>query len=450
MSEIVDGMTSLLHKTSDLHRKLSQWMMGAGLLLLMASLLGTEVLGQATTYVSPSSEKNGRFGASIAGMGDLDGDGTADFLVGAPGEQVGSSAKAGRAYLFSGENGGAIYTLTAPDPVADGYFGTAVATLDAVTGDGIPEIAIGAIGPNRKGRVYLFNGREGTLLRTLKSPSPTPGGLFGRTVAGTGDLNGDDIPDLAVGAIGDGEDRVYLFSGASGDLLYTLRSPTDGHDHFGQVASVGDVDGDDVPDLLIGASTTTVGDRSTAGRAYLYSGQNGKRIHTLTPPSSKVGHFGYLTAAGGDINGDDISEAIVGAAGNSGAAGRIYVYNGTDGTVLRTLRPPSPTADGYRGYSALSVGDVAESGASELVLGTRLPARDSVQTGHVYLYDGATGQRLRTFSPPATRKKGQFGASVGCTRAEDDSSRQILLVGAPEGNVQGKAGAGRVYRYSLP
>lgn len=426
------------------------WKVGTGLFLLLASLVGTEVLGQSTTYVSPSPENNGGFGGSIAGVGDLDGDGTADVLVGAPGEQVGTSETAGRAHLFSGETGEVLYTLNSPEPVADEYFGTEVAKLGDVTGDGIPEIIIGANGPKREGRVYLFSGRDGGLLRTLKSPSPTPGGLFGRSLAGMGDLSGDDIPDLAVGAIGEGEDRVYLFSGASGDLLYTLRSPTDGHDHFGQVAALGDVDGDDMPDLLVGASTTTIENRSTTGRAYLYSGQTGNRIQTLTPPSSKIGHFGYLIAAGGDINGDDVSEAIVGAAGKSGSAGRIYVYDGTDGALLRALRPPAPGADGYRGYTALSVGDVTGSDASDLVLGTRVPATDSVQEGQVYLYNGATGRRLRTFSPPAAQKKGRFGASVACTRYEDDSSAQSLLVGATEATVHGKVGAGRVYQYSLP
>lgn len=422
----------------------------AAVFLLMGSVMFTDVLGQPSAYKSPHPEPNGGFGAAVAGVDDLDGDGAPDVLIGAPGEGGGTLENAGRAYVFGGKTGSLVHTLSAPNPTANEAFGRTVASVGDVTGDGISELAIGATGADRTGRVYLFDGRTGTVRRTYRSPAAMAGGLFGRSLAGIGDVNGDSIPDLAVGAIGEGEDRVYVFGGTGGDLLYTLQSSTEGHDHFGKVAGLDDIDGDDVPDLLVGASTTTVGNRSAAGRAYLYNGRTGDQIRSLRPPSRTGGHFGYLIAVPGDVSGDNVSDVIVGAVGQGHEAGQLFVYDGSDGTVLYHVEPPPPGDDGYRGYSICPVGSVAGTEGADLVLGTRVPATDSVQSGRVYLYDGQTGRRQEIYTPPPSRVKNQFGAAVASLWAAGASGAHSVLVGAPDDAVREMDEAGRVYRFSLP
>lgn len=110
---------------------------------------------------------------------------------------------------------------------------------------------------------------------TLDNPNPQAGAFFGISVAGVGDVNGDNVPDILVGAefqdVGGNADQgqAFVFSGADGSLLLTLNDPTpQAGARFGAedaVAGVGDVNGDNVPDILIGANEQDVGGNVNQG-----------------------------------------------------------------------------------------------------------------------------------------------------------------------------------------
>ncbi len=399
-----------------------------------------------TIYEAPSPAAGEAFGAAVAEAGDVDGDGQADLIVGAPRASVRGTSNAGRVYLLRGGDGGVLRALEATDPEVDGLFGYAVAGIGDMTGDGTPDVAVGAAGDSSTvGRAYLVDGADGTVIHTLTSPNATSDGLFAKSLLPIGDATGDGVPDLVAGAIG--EDRVYLFDGAEGTVHRTLAVQTDGHAHFGHVAVPGDVSGDGTPDVLVGASTATVGEQSEAGRAHLFDGRDGTLLRTLTEPSPAHGSFGYLVAGLGDVDGDGKPDVAVGAASGPEEGGTVYVYSGAEGEVLHTISPPAPSEDGYFGYSAVGAGDANGDGTPDLLLGTRVPATE--HAGRVYLFD-ARGNRVRTFAASAAGPNAQFGSGVATLTATGEDAPTAVLVGAPRADVDGADKAGRVYQFSLP
>jgi len=156
----------------------------------------------------------------------------------------------------------------------------------------------------------------------LASPNAEEDGNFGRAVAEVGDVDGDGVPDLLVGASGKTADgieeagRAYLFSGTDGSLIQTFTSPgsiRSGRGYFDEVAGIGDVDGDNVPDLLVGATDETADRKNGAGRVYLFSGADGSLIRTFTSPNAEeYGEFGEALAEVGDINGDNVPDLLIG------------------------------------------------------------------------------------------------------------------------------------------
>lgn len=398
-------------------------------------------------YEAPAPTEGEGFGASIAEAGDVDGDGQPDLLVGAPRASVQDRSRAGRVYLLSGTDGAVIRTITSPQPEVDGLFGYAVAGVGDVTGDGTPDVAIGAAGDSSNvGRAYLINGTNGAVLHTLISPNATPDGLFASSLVPVGDTTTDGVPDLLVGAIG--EDRAYLISGAEGAVYRTLTVETKAHAHFGHLAVPGDVTGDGTWDVLVGSSSATVDGYPEAGRAYLFDGHDGRVLRTLTEPSPQHGNFGYLVAGLDDVDGDQIPDVAVGAASGPKEGGRVYVCSGADGTLIHTISPPAPKEDGYFGYSAVGIGSGNGSGTPGLLLGTRVPLPDADRAGRVYFFD-AQGAMRRTFAAPKIGPDSQFGSVVATLTEERGDDSTAVLVGAPGATADGMAQAGRVYQFSL-
>jgi hypothetical protein len=219
--------------------------------------------------VSPHEETSGRFGFSVDGAGDINQDGAADLVVGARDED-GGQQDSGRAYVFSGVDGSVLLELVSPNPVELGLFGISIAGAGDVNQDASPDVIVGATGEGQGGRVYVLSGENGSLLFDLVSPRVRDVSAFGNSVATTGDVNLDGAPDVLVGSPSefDNAGRAYVFSGQNGDLLFDLVSPNEeSTGNFGaRVGTAGDVDQDGAADVIVGAPS----ENDQAGRAYVF------------------------------------------------------------------------------------------------------------------------------------------------------------------------------------
>ena len=228
------------------------------------------------TLESPSPVNNGWFGRSVSGVEDVNGDGRGDLIVSATGEGGGFPYRVGRVYVLSGADGTVLHTLDAPTGVAQ--FGLSVAGLGDTNGDGVGDILVGAFDDaSRDGRAFILSGADGTVLHALESPDVDDSWTFGSVVANAGDVNNDGWDDAIVGA--DSEDggassagRAYVFSGSDGSLLHTLESPEfeDGGEFGISVAGAGDVNNDGQADLIVGAEDEDGGGIDGAGKAHLF------------------------------------------------------------------------------------------------------------------------------------------------------------------------------------
>ena len=314
------------------------------------------------------------FGWSVSGAGDVNGDGFADLIVAAPTNDS-MNAPNGFARVFSGADGSVLYTLGV-DSTID-FFGRAISGAGDVNGDGFADLIVGLpIGNSAR----VFSGVDGSVIHNIVGVS---GDLFGRTVSDAGDINGDGFADLIVGAPledtinGVGSGSVRVFSGVDGSLLHTFNGDSAG-DGLRAVSGAGDVNGDGFDDLIAGAN----GDDNNAnnsGLARVFSGVDGSVLYTFEGDSS-VDAFGLGELMGGsvsgagDVNGDGFADLIVGSPGadpNGQNSGRARVFSGADGSVIYTLDGDS--SDGFFGdtfgTSVSGAGDVNGDGVADFVVG---------------------------------------------------------------------------------
>ena len=286
------------------------------------------------------------FGTSVA-LGDLDGDGLAELIVGAYGDDA-NGAESGTLYVYAGLDGSLLYTHSGS---AGDHLGIAVSHVPDTNGDGFGDVVVGAraadVAGSNSGVVFLYSGVDGAFLRLLVGEAAYD--LFGSAVAGTADLDGDGRGDLIVGAhlndaSGAGAGSAYVYSGASGALLHTLRGQAAG-DAFGfAVADAGDVNNDGASDLLVGAPSSD-GNGQNSGRANIYSGANGSLLNSFSGAAAGD-NFGSALAGRLQLDDDAFADVMVGALGNDAngiSAGRVQVFAGVDGSELaRASRAPAP------------------------------------------------------------------------------------------------------------
>ena len=335
-----------------------------------------------------------RFGSSIAPLGDFDGDGVPDMAVGAYGDNDGAE-HAGAIYLItltvdgtvggalkiSNEHGGlsSFVTLSAYD-----YFGESIVAGYDFNGDGVLDLAVGAFGDddgedddagregNGNGAVHvLFMTADHTVGGAAKISNEegnlgyTVDDCFGSALAPLGDLDGNGVPDLAVGSRCSNGAVYILFmtnngtvntsqkiSRTTGGLSSFASLPNDNWYRFGSsVANVGDYNNDGVTDIAVGATGDDDGYNS-AGACYIVmlttSGtvtgvqkiSNSQGSFPLTIPQSA--YFGKSVASLGDFNSDGVVDIVVGAYGSPSAA--VYtIFLAAPPTPVPTTSPlPTP------------------------------------------------------------------------------------------------------------
>ncbi len=296
------------------------------------------------------------FGFTVSGAGDVDGDGYDDVIVGAPRHDTLDLFDAGAAYLYYGSASGlgAEQQLEASDAEPEDNFGYSVAGLGDVDGDGFDDLAIGAEHDSsaaaNAGAVYLYYGATGGLDAgsevELHASDADVDAVFGRPVAAAGDLDGDGHADLIVGAKEDdeggaGAGAAYVYLGASTGISSAteqklIASDARINDGFGAgVSGAGDTDGDGYDDVIVGASLHD-GSGVDAGAAYLYlgsaTGVTAASERLVTASDGGDGDmFGALVAGLGDLDGDGYGDVLISAFMDDdiGAdAGAAYVFRG--------------------------------------------------------------------------------------------------------------------------
>src|SRR5688572_19433366 len=318
-----------------------------------------------------------RFGAVVAGLGDINNDGFSDYAVAAPGTDSGTNLGIpGRVFIYSGQDGAIIRTLDD----GSGGFGTSLANVGDVNADGVPDLLVGSPWLDAvadfvnvpTGRAYVYSGADGTLLHAFTGD--TANGEFGRVVVRAFDINDDGVAELVIGAPASGtnaEGQVFVFSGVDGTLLHTLSGEASG-DRFGDAIAAAP---DRVPEtgeigfLVVGSPMWGSSDN---GRISAF-GADGSVLYTIQG-NDFDDRFGsslaisYLRDSYQQPFPDHylfvgIPGAETAAGIDAGAIRRVYLANG-DGIYDY---PEGAHANGHLGRSITNVGDLDGDGSDDML-----------------------------------------------------------------------------------
>ena len=376
-----------------------------------------------------------RFGWSVSGVGDVNGDGFDDFIVGASDDDD-NGGNSGSARVFSGMDGSVLYTFNG-DSSSD-EFGFSVSGAGDVNGDGFDDFIVGALFDDNNGSgsgsARVFSGADGSILYTFNGDSA--GDQFGFDVSGAGDVNGDGFDDLIVGAHlddnnGGNSGSARVFSGVDGSILYTFNGDSS-DDRFGvSVSGAGDVNGDGFDDIVVGANRDD-NNGSNSGSARVFSGVDGSTLYTFNGESA-LHEFGRSVSGAGDVNGDGFDDIIVGAPldnSNGFATGSARVFSGADGAVLHTYS--GNTWNIFFGWSVSDAGDINADGFDDFIVGVFRDDDNGLDSGSARVFSGVDGSVLYTFNGEAAGH--QFGTSVSGAGDLNGDGFDDLIIGTREGS----------------
>jgi FG-GAP repeat protein/VCBS repeat protein/tetratricopeptide repeat protein len=377
---------------------------------------------------------NHQFGWIARAIGDVNGDGTPDFVTSAP-THDGNGEKSGRIYVFSSKDGKLLWKA---DGQPGDMLGSGVEAAGDANGDGIPDVVAGAASASK---AYIYSGKDGRILQEFKGESKDDN--FGNHVSGIGDVDHDGCADVIIGAPNNSAaakdaGRAYIYSGRDGHLirvwtgempgdqfgsavggsadcnsdLIIVGAPGAGPNHHGKasvyhgtdrlpkyiinaedsgaalgamfVSVVGDIDRDGHQDVYVSDWSDNVRGHST-GRIYLNSGKDGHRLASLTGQTQGEG-FGTNPGRVGDVDGDGYDDLLVGSWQYSkvvDSGGRICLFSGKTGQLLKsyTCRTPGDTL----GFDAVGVGDVDGDGTVDLLVTSGWSGVRGYHSGRVFL-----------------------------------------------------------------
>ncbi|MCG8577007.1 MAG: FG-GAP-like repeat-containing protein [Flavobacteriales bacterium] len=405
-----------------------------------ATVLSEQKISDTQGNFLETMANSDKFGNSVAGIGDLDGDGVEDLVVGADGQGVGGSIYV----LFMNSDG----TVSTSQQITEGVggmvgnldggddFGYSVASIGDLDNDGVVDLVVGSEEDSddgsSQGAVWiLFLNTDGTVKAEQKI-NESNGGFtgtldvndrFGYAVAGIGDLNDDGNEDIAVGALldddgGNGRGAVWiLFLNTDGTVASHQKiSDTFGGfsgvvadtDNLGSaVAGLGDLDGDGIEDIAVGAYLDDDGATNSGAVYIMFLNSNGtvssyqKISNTTGGFTGSLGANEYWADGGmanmGDLDGDGIIDLAVGESWDGdGGAGKGSVWTlflDTDGTVSghqkisETTGGFVTTLDSYDlfGRGIANIGDLDGDGKTDMAVGAPFDDDGGSSRGAVYI-----------------------------------------------------------------
>jgi hypothetical protein len=388
-----------------------------------------------------------RFGRALS-TGDFNGDGYYDALIGCY-DYYGTLG--GGVWVHNGGPGGlgpAHSWFTASDDPASDY-GYSVSSAGDVNADGYDDVLVGSSPLGGTGRAYLYLGSAGgaSTIADWIHDGESEGSRFGAGVAGVGDTDGDGYADVVIAEPNYAgpeldEGRAYLFRGTPTGLESTPSWSDEGDQegaYFGGASAAGDVNGDGLADVLIGA-TWWDGDVDACGRVFLYYGS---RAGLAPDPvwtaagDQEACMFGAKLSTAGDVNGDGFSDVLVGAIqeGSADNHGRAYMWLGSADGPRRTpgwVIESNQAGAGF-GYAISGCGDVNGDGYDDLIVGAPGYDYGQVDEGAAFVFLGHSGgpSVLPDWYAQSDQTGASFGSSVASAGDVNGDGYDDVLVGSP-------------------
>jgi len=407
---------------------------------LFWGFLAGHAFSQGLIYQVPGRERSGALGAAVARIGDLDGDGVDDLLIGVP-RALKNGKVAGKVEFHSGRDGRLIRELFGAAPNQQ-ILGSALAVIGDTDGDGVDDfLTVSNLADAQHfpfHRLFLFSGADGAECFELAGDATTD--YFANAFDGVGDVNRDGVPDFIVGAQGDskfgtnsGVARVY--SGKDGTLLHQFNGRFSGERAGLSVAGAGDFDGDGFADLLVG------GNRNVK----IYSGRSGEVLLLIPGPKFPdfIRFWASQVAVVGDVDEDGIVDVAVGIPNGADGLGQLEVFSGRDASPIWTITGP----DFQHGFGAnFDVGpDLDGDGLPEILFGLPLTTPVGDKISSLQVLSARDGRTLYTV--PGTSDRDGFGIVVGFLGDLDRDGFPDFAAGAPSQDGE-EPFAGRVFVYS--